>query len=92
MEDDWGTVLHLLMVDRVREEERKRRRKENSETEKKEIQRKVVLSHLYKPADLLRCGQHGGPRCHRRPQVEVCWLLRWTKSLKKGQQKGHKKG
>ena len=75
IEDDWGTVLHHLMVNRVREEERKRSRKgrgkENSETEKKEIQRKVALSHLYKPADLLRCGQHGGPRCHGRPQGQV---------------------
>ena len=52
IEDDWGTVLHHLMVNRVREEERKRSRKgrgkENSETEKKEIQRKVALSHLSK--------------------------------------------
>ena len=50
--NDWGTVLHLLKVNRVREEERKRSRKgrgkENSETEKKEIQRKVALSHLSK--------------------------------------------
>ena len=39
MEDDWGSVLRFLMVDREREEERKRRRKgvrrkEKNETEK----------------------------------------------------------
>ena len=53
MEDDWGSVLRLLMVDRKREEERKRRRKgarrkEKSEMEKREDQRKVALSHLLK--------------------------------------------
>ena len=53
MEDDWGSVLRLLMVDREREEERKRRRKgarrkEKSETEKREDQRKAALSHLSK--------------------------------------------
>ena len=53
MEDDWGSVLRLLMVDRKREEERKRRRKgarrkEKSEMEKREDQRKVALSHLSK--------------------------------------------
>ena len=58
MEDDWSTVLRLLMVDRVREEERKRRkkgtrRKEKSETENKEIQRKVALSHLVKAVSRL---------------------------------------
>ena len=54
MEDDWGTVLRLLVVDRERGKEKKKRRrkwvrrKEKSETEKRKDQRKVALSHLSK--------------------------------------------
>ena len=53
MEDDFGSVVRLLLQDREREEEARRkragqRRREKSEEEIKQLQRKVALSHLQK--------------------------------------------
>ena len=53
MEDDFGTVIRLLVADRERDEETRRRetgrtRRQKSEEKIKEGQRKVALSHLQK--------------------------------------------